>query len=88
MNKEIVFQSNTKKMSEVRTHFIYRLKERYDIIITSQQYQQLVDTCPFTFVFKRKNDSHIGYIILNEQKVWVLYNHDRKLYTTAYPSNI
>jgi hypothetical protein len=79
-------------------HFILRLKERYGLDMTDEEYYSLNERIKasnnnkinreFQGVFKRKRGKSIGYIFFKETKVWVMYDTTYKILITTYPSNV
>lgn len=79
-------------------HFMLRLKQRYNLDITTEEYYSLIDQIrlnqnsktdkKFFGIYKRKTGKSIGYIFFKDTKVWVMYDTTYKILITAYPSNI
>jgi hypothetical protein len=71
-----------------RLHFITRLSERYGIVITEQEYNNLLEENDLKVIFKRNYNASIGTITIQRIKVWVIYSCVRHLFTTAIPKSI
>lgn len=75
-----------KQYSAILDHFIARLKERYGVTITEQEYLEAIKK--FKQTYAKSSNKKIGYVYIKSIKVWVLYRKDDKLFLTAYPNNI
>lgn len=85
----IVPTHNDKSYEQHREHFIYRLAERYGIILTNAEYDHLCSEG-----YKRQNYEgkylkggyrSIGFLTINGIKVLVNYYQHVKCFTTALP---
>ncbi|MEO7048255.1 MAG: hypothetical protein ABI091_23350 [Ferruginibacter sp.] len=83
----------SKTYEDHRTHFIYRIKERYGITLTSEEYDELsLSFKPgsrwFKGLLKKDNQSVIGTLYIKGKKVWALYYKTRQCFTTCYPPEV
>lgn len=81
-----------KSYEEARNHFIDRVKERYGILMTYPEYDEI---CSLDYVqenlkgfFKKGSSKTIGIVSFKETKIWVLYNPKMKYYSTAFPPDV
>ncbi len=79
-----------KKVKQVTApiHFIERLKERYDLDMTHEEYHALLASKTFVGYFKRTEMNSIGKVQFKGVDIWALYNADCKLFTTAFTPTI
>ena len=75
-----------KTIEEHKTHFKERLLERYGLTISDDEYFSLRNG--FVGLFVKRYDFCVGYVIIQDVKVWVLYGKETKIMHTCYPSNI
>lgn len=79
-------------------HFILRLKQRYDLDMTTEEYYSFIEQIRLNHnhktdrkyfgIYKRKKGKSIGYVFFKDTKIWVMYDTTYKLLITAYPNNI
>lgn len=81
-------RENKVKQETAPVHFIERLKERYDLDMTLEEYHALLASGTFIGYFKRTKLNSIGKVSFKGRDIWVLYNADCKLFTTVFTPNI
>lgn len=76
----------TNSLEGQRDHFISRLKDRYEISITNDEYDKL---CPangiFHGAFSKNRRKTVGWIFIKGIKVWVLRDGEVGRLATCYP---
>jgi hypothetical protein len=84
--KENVLILRTRSDEEQRDHFLERLWERYGIVISNEEY---INYCNahgiFHGAFSKNKKKTIGWIFINETKVWVLRDGELNRLATCYP---
>lgn len=69
-----------KNYQDVREHFISRLKERYELDITEDEYDSFCNAKyvseNFTGMFKKNTAKTIGYLNIKNNSVIVMYDND------------
>lgn len=76
-----------KPYDEQREHFIERLLERYNIEISTDEYDSLLSE-RFHGVFTKRGHKTIGWMIIKGVKVWVLRHKDDATLPTCYPPDV
>jgi hypothetical protein len=76
-----------KSREDVRAHFIFRLQERYGILLSDQEYDHLLRENDFVPKFRKTNNS-LGTVTIKEAYVWVLFDYGHGMFTTALPSSV
>ena len=80
----VIRRSNT--FEEQRDHFIERLKDRYELTISNNEYEQLCKPHGvFHGVFGKQRRKTIGWLIIKGIKVWVLRDGEISRLATCYP---
>jgi hypothetical protein len=68
---------NTKSEEDHIAHFKTKLKERFNIEITTDQYYEIlkfvVANLKYNLVYKLNTNSSVNETIINDQRVWVIY---------------
>lgn len=85
--KEVVLRS--KSPEDVRSHFISRLAERYEINISEQEYDSLcIPYGQFHGCFGKQRRKTIGWMTIKNVKVWVLRDGELGILATCYPPSV
>ncbi len=88
-NKDIVIVRRSNSAEDQRTHFIERLKERHEIMITEKEYDDLCNPYGiFHGVFAKQGKKTIGWLMIHNTKVWVLRDGATRLLATCYPASV
>jgi hypothetical protein len=66
----------------VEQHFRERLRERYDLAVTDEEYAGLSDK--FHGIFKKNNYRTVGYVVIEGKTVWCLYFNSMQCMATCY----
>lgn len=73
---------NTKSEEEHIAHFKLRMKERFDIDLTTDQYYEILkqvrENTKFNLVYKLNGNSSINEAIVEGKLVWVVYGRPEK----------
>ncbi len=69
-------------------HFIERVKERYGLDMTLEEYHALVNSKRYVGCFKKNDYNSIGVIKFKGIRIWCLYNNEYGLFTTALPPEV
>ena len=80
MNKNNITE---KSYEDTREHFIERLKERYNLDMTHDEYDKIATEKNFTFLIKKSSDGVIGTLNFKNTEVFIFYNKTRKIPSTA-----
>lgn len=79
----------SKTFEEYRTHFKYRLLERYGIEITDDEYKDLLKENKFRHLFSKTRSKVIGRIDIKGKMVYVLkMTQYEDAYATCYPGSL
>lgn len=70
------------------SHFIERLKERYDLDMTPEEYHALLAGKTYVGLFDRGAAHSVGTVMFKGVKVWCLYNRVLHLFTTCFPPDV
>src|SRR5450631_410952 len=74
----------TERLKNAPIHFAERLKERYGIVITEEEYFELLKL-KFQGLFKKSDTATFGFITYDNTIIYVLKNTVVHLFTTALP---
>jgi hypothetical protein len=77
-----------KKYESANVHFCERIKDRYGIDFTANDYYSLTHTKKYQGKFSKNTHLTVGILTLRNQKIWALYNNKYKLFLTVYPKII
>jgi hypothetical protein len=69
-------------------HFIARVKERYGVDMTQEEYHELLASGAYRGCFIKSTNATIGTINFKGVEIWCLYSTEHKLFLTALPSDI
>lgn len=69
-------------------HFIDRVKDRYGLDMTLEEYHALLASRKYLGYIKKNESNTIGVIKFKGARIWCLYNRDYKLFTTALPREV
>lgn len=69
-------------------NFVARLKERYGIVLSLNDYFELIQNMKVEFFCSINKFNSFGKIIINNEDVFVLYNKEMKLLATAQPRSV
>ena len=82
---ELDEQARAVKMVTSPQHVIDRVKERYDLDMTLEEYHALLASKTFRTKFKKNWYVSIGIVPFKEKSLWLVYNRLYTLFTTALP---
>ena len=80
MNKNNILE---KSYEDTREHFIERLKERYNLDMTNDEYDKIASEKDYKFLIKKSRDGNVGIINFKNTEVYIFYNVTRKIPATA-----
>ena len=75
------------RQEEIQLHFIDRLKERYGIEMTMEEYNN-IPFKDFRGFYKKSWTRVIGILNFKGNRIWCLYNNEYSYFLTVYPPNV
>lgn len=83
---------DVKTYADHRTHFISRLRDRYNIAMGDDEYDMLCNLQGvrnnFQGVYKKNSNLTVGYISIMGIKIWALYESELRCFKTCYPPEV